>query len=148
MNVLGPRYEHRTGGYTRILKLSQPRLGDKADMSVIEYVDRPGEIRAARPPSAFQDLLRVRPAQQQQRPGRERLPAPPKAPSAVAAAALDEVFRKLGIQPNEPAFLPSEGEGAEVAASRAGEEELEDLPPFSSSASPSLGDDDDKGAKK
>jgi large subunit ribosomal protein L17 len=55
MNVLGPRYEYRQGGYTRIMKLAKPRAGDKADMAVIEYVDRPGEIRAARPPAAFQN---------------------------------------------------------------------------------------------
>eukprot|EP00585_Thalassiosira_rotula_P009558 CAMPEP_0196142966 /NCGR_PEP_ID=MMETSP0910-20130528/12542_1 /TAXON_ID=49265 /ORGANISM="Thalassiosira rotula, Strain GSO102" /LENGTH=155 /DNA_ID=CAMNT_0041404349 /DNA_START=133 /DNA_END=600 /DNA_ORIENTATION=- len=48
--VLGPRYEDRSGGYTRVLKLSRPRRGDNADMAVIEYVDRPGEIRAARVP--------------------------------------------------------------------------------------------------
>ena len=55
MSVLGPRYEFRDGGYTRIMKLSKPRRGDKSDMAVLEYVDRPGEIRAARPPSYFQD---------------------------------------------------------------------------------------------
>jgi large subunit ribosomal protein L17 len=56
MNVLGPRYEHRQGGYTRILKLAQPRAGDKADMAVLEYVDRPGEIRAARPPLNLREI--------------------------------------------------------------------------------------------
>jgi large subunit ribosomal protein L17 len=45
---LGPRYANRTGGYTRVLKLSKHRHGDKADMSVIEFVDRPGEVRVAR----------------------------------------------------------------------------------------------------
>ncbi len=48
--ILGPRYADRDGGYTRVMKLSRPRRGDNAPMAVIEYVDRPGEIRAARVP--------------------------------------------------------------------------------------------------
>jgi large subunit ribosomal protein L17 len=59
MNVLGPRYEFRDGGYTRILKLAKPRVGDAADMAVLEYVDRPGEIRAARPPTRFQKMQSI-----------------------------------------------------------------------------------------
>ena len=55
--VLGPWYADREGGYTRILKLSQPRNGDKAPMAIIEYVDRPGEIRAARPPASRQSTV-------------------------------------------------------------------------------------------
>ena len=55
-DILGPRYEHREGGYTRVMKLAKPRSGDNAPMAVIEFVDRPGEIRAARPPSKFQKL--------------------------------------------------------------------------------------------
>jgi len=51
--VLGPRYQDREGGYTRIMQLARPRQGDKAPMAVIEYVDRLGEIRAARPPKAL-----------------------------------------------------------------------------------------------
>ena len=48
--ILGPRYQDRDGGYTRVMKLAKNRAGDNAPMAVIEYVDRPGEIRAARPP--------------------------------------------------------------------------------------------------
>jgi large subunit ribosomal protein L17 len=48
--VLGPRYQDRDGGYTRVLQLAKKRKGDNAPMAIIEYVDRPGEIRAARPP--------------------------------------------------------------------------------------------------
>jgi large subunit ribosomal protein L17 len=52
--VFGPRYERREGGYTRILKLSKRRAGDGAEMCLMEYVDRPGEMRAARPPTSVQ----------------------------------------------------------------------------------------------
>jgi large subunit ribosomal protein L17 len=50
MNVLRHRYDVRVGGYTRILKLAKPRAGDNANMAIIEYVDHPNEVRAARPP--------------------------------------------------------------------------------------------------
>lgn len=39
-NVLGPRYESRPGGYTRILKCGF-RAGDNAPMAYIELVERP-----------------------------------------------------------------------------------------------------------
>ena len=41
---LGPRYEERSGGYTRVLK-SGFRYGDSAPMAVIELVDRDPEAK-------------------------------------------------------------------------------------------------------
>jgi len=39
-NDLGPRYKERPGGYMRILKCGF-RAGDKAQMAIVELVDRP-----------------------------------------------------------------------------------------------------------
>ena len=39
LDVLGPRYTDRNGGYTRIIKAGF-RYGDNAAMAVIEFVDR------------------------------------------------------------------------------------------------------------
>ena len=37
MNVLGPRFKERNGGYTRIIKTAN-RVGDDAQMCVIQYL--------------------------------------------------------------------------------------------------------------
>jgi len=45
-NELGPRYQARPGGYTRILKMGF-RVGDNAPMALVELVDRPEISEAA-----------------------------------------------------------------------------------------------------
>jgi large subunit ribosomal protein L17 len=47
---LGPRYQTRPGGYTRILKMGF-RVGDNAPMALVELVDRP-EPAATETPAA------------------------------------------------------------------------------------------------
>ncbi len=40
-STLAERYQGRPGGYTRVLKVSERRWGDAAEMAVIELVDHP-----------------------------------------------------------------------------------------------------------
>jgi len=50
---LGPRYAQRAGGYTRILKVSENRKGDNAEMALITLVeDEVTPRRAAKKPAA------------------------------------------------------------------------------------------------
>ena len=48
---LGPRYQARPGGYTRILKMGF-RVGDNAPMALVELVDRPEPKAAEEAPTA------------------------------------------------------------------------------------------------
>lgn len=51
-DVVGPRFEERNGGYTRILKLAGFRLGDAGRRAILEFVgknDRVKKPRAQRP---------------------------------------------------------------------------------------------------
>jgi large subunit ribosomal protein L17 len=48
---IGPRFEHRTGGYTRIVRLAKPRLGDAGPRAILEFVGvRDREARRAEAP--------------------------------------------------------------------------------------------------
>lgn len=38
-DVLGPRYANRPGGYSRIIRLSERRLGDGTERAILELVD-------------------------------------------------------------------------------------------------------------
>jgi large subunit ribosomal protein L17 len=46
MNEVAPIYKDRTGGYTRIIRLSKRRVGDAADLAIIQLVgiDKDGKI--------------------------------------------------------------------------------------------------------
>jgi large subunit ribosomal protein L17 len=52
-NELGPRYQARPGGYTRILKMGF-RVGDNAPMAFVELVDRPEPAATTEAPAADQ----------------------------------------------------------------------------------------------
>ncbi len=45
-DVVAPRYADRPGGYTRIVRLAKPRLGDAGVRAVLEFVGRNDRVRA------------------------------------------------------------------------------------------------------
>lgn len=44
-DVIAPRYVDRDGGYTRIMKLATPRLGDAGDRAIIEFVGKNDRVK-------------------------------------------------------------------------------------------------------
>lgn len=52
-STLAERYRHREGGYTRVVR-TRIRSADAAPLAFIEFVDREGELRPARPPQGVE----------------------------------------------------------------------------------------------
>lgn len=50
--TLAERYAKRAGGYTRVLKMSDRRWGDAAEMAILELVDHPELDRKRKPKAA------------------------------------------------------------------------------------------------
>ena len=51
VNDIAPRFEDRPGGYTRVLHLAKPRLGDAGARAILEFVGKNDRVRreAAKP---------------------------------------------------------------------------------------------------
>lgn len=53
-DTVAPRFRTRPGGYTRILKLAKPRLGDAGDRAALEFVGQNDRISAKSQAPSFE----------------------------------------------------------------------------------------------
>ncbi len=54
-NDVAPRFADRPGGYTRILKLARPRLGDAGARAILEFVGNNDRVTQRSPRPAFEE---------------------------------------------------------------------------------------------
>lgn len=52
---IAPRFEDRPGGYTRILKLAKPRLGDAGAQAILEFVGENDRVKKTSERPSFED---------------------------------------------------------------------------------------------
>ena len=84
---VAPRFEGRPGGYTRVMRLAQPRLGDNGTRAILEFVgknDRVAAATASRPAFANDEAAPAEKAPESEAAANEE--AKPESEAAVATA--------------------------------------------------------------
>ena len=101
--VLGPRYQTRPGGYTRILHMEE-RPGDSAPMALMQLVDQPAkategaEVKAADAPKVKKAKAPAKKATKAKAEAPAKKATKAKADEAPAADAKPKAARKTAVK--------------------------------------------------
>ncbi len=102
---ISPKFADRAGGYTRIMRLANPRAGDCADMALIEWVE---ESLVA----AYSGMVKA-PAKKPAKKGAGKKAAKKTKPAAKKAAPKEE-----SSADKKPAKKPAKKAGAKKTATK------------------------------
>ena len=93
---IAPRYLDRPGGYTRVLKLAKPRLGDAGDRAILELVGKHDRVKQKAEKPAFEME------------SDDAISEAPQAPASDADAATDESTADAGETSEAPSSASTE----------------------------------------